>query len=161
MLEHRSPSLHTFQSPSKCPEMTNISFVTCTHFYKNRKLPHIWNMKPQRHCGAGENTKRHLKVTDQTEGKRKLTNSNANCLKINSEADIFHNLTHFAISLYMNQVIRNRIIKTQPVLLVNVTFYTHHSQWKVRSGSSIQKWLDQLCTSTSKIQCNSLFSKSI
>lgn len=66
--------------------------------------------------------KTHLKVTDSTESKRKSINSNLNGFKINSKADMLQIFTHFSISLHLRPVIKNKIIKTQLVLLINVTF---------------------------------------
>lgn len=51
-------------------------------------------------------------ITDCTESKRKLINSNLNGFKINSKADMLHKFTHFSISLHLRPVIKNKIIKT-------------------------------------------------
>lgn len=101
--------------------------------------------------GVNGYIKRHLKVTDSTESKRKSINSNLNGFKINSKADMLHIFTHFSISLHLRPVIKNKIIKTQLVLLINVTFMLSKANG---SGLHIQKWLSRLYTSISKTQCN-------
>lgn len=92
----------TFKTSTK---ITNISLVIRVPFYKDRKLPYTWSMRPKGHCEVGEYIKRHLKVIDSTKGKRKLVNSNLTVLKINFKADMPHKLPifHFITSESSNK----------------------------------------------------------